>query len=159
MAFWGVLALILLVVYHAPVVLSARGALEAKMGAWAAVRMRFGFFPALPERVVFLSRFPADPNMPRMDWRAARGAFPVLWRPAHLEMALAIGAGDAAATAILCGGAHALGHLSPRAHLRVRPEFAGEMHLRLEGMFRVKTGHIVLAWIAYWREKRREKNG
>lgn len=61
------------------------------------------------------------------------------------------GSGDAALTALVCGGADALGHTlrastGRSVHLHLQPDFAAEkMHAELLGMISLRAGHIMLA--------------
>ena len=59
------------------------------------------------------------------------------------------GSGDAALTALICGGASALGCAfcaGRKAHLSIRPDFTADMlRAELSGMICVRAGHIMLA--------------
>lgn len=61
------------------------------------------------------------------------------------------GAGDAAATALICGGLDALGRAVRAAagcdvRLELRPDFSSaRLHARLDGIISARAGHIILA--------------
>jgi len=61
------------------------------------------------------------------------------------------GSGDAALTALVCGGTDALGHTlrastGRNVRLHLQPDFAAEkMHVELLGMISLRVGHIMLA--------------
>ena len=68
-----------------------------------------------------------------------------------VELDGALGADDAALTALICGGLAALGHALRCAtgreiRLNLRPDFSGgALHGELSGMISVRVGHIIFA--------------
>jgi len=64
--------------------------------------------------------------------------------------------GDAAATALLCGGMTAALNALPARRKRVRltPDFSSEhIALHLNGMLRARSGQIILAMLIVWTEE------
>lgn len=81
----------------------------------------------------------------RFLWKYLRGHL-------HWEGLLlygALGTGDAASTALLCGSLQALGRaLGPKVRVDLKPDFsAGVLRGELSGMISVRVGHIILAVI------------
>lgn len=154
-------ALFLLFLYHAPMTVFVRGAYDAYAGGWIAVGAALEM--ARIERTVYISRFPKRAKKADLGFRAVVRIFHGLWQKkcAQAELRLEIGTGDAAATALLCGGCYAAAALiADRASVRIVPVYgATDARYALRGMLRAKTGHIAIAAFAYWREKRRKENG
>lgn len=74
------------------------------------------------------------------------------------ELTGRVALGDAAATALLCGGLNglgrALGTRARRSRVDVRPDFgAGASALELSGMIRARSGKIILATLQVWTEE------
>lgn len=67
----------------------------------------------------------------------------------RVELVGRVSLGDAAATALLCGGLNGLGRSlagrAERLRVDVRPVFSDELTFELRGMLRARTGQIMLA--------------
>ena len=150
-----------LLLYFSPMAVFVRAAYDGHAGAWVSVG--FVLHPLLVERTVYISRFPQRPKKADVGFRAVLRVFHGLWqkRGTRMDVKIEICAQDAAQTALLCGGCWALGsNIADRVCLRVIPQFRrDETHFALRGMLWAKTGHIVLAAYAYFRQKRRKENG
>ena len=147
--------------YNTPMGIFVRAAYDEPMGAWISVG--FVLQPWVLERTVYISHFPKKKKKVDAGGLLALRAFHGLWKEknAQLDVKLEIGSADAAATAILCGSCYALAsNFTDRAWFRILPLYAVvDPHYALRGMLWSKTGHIVIAAFAYWREKRRKENG
>lgn len=66
-----------------------------------------------------------------------------------VELTGSVALGDAAATAVACGGLNALGRSlrgrTRRMRVAVKPDFSDRVHVELCGMLRARTGQIILA--------------
>ena len=80
-----------------------------------------------------------------------REIWPILRRMRfdRVELVGRVSLGDAAATALLCGGLNGLGRSlagrAERLRVDVRPVFSDELAFELRGMLRARTGQIMLA--------------
>lgn len=90
----------------------------------------------------------------------ARRALKVLLRLRidRAELAGRVALGDAAATALLCGGitglARTLSGRVGRLRVDVRPDFGAEaVAIELKGMIRARSGQIILATLQVWIEE------
>lgn len=65
--------------------------------------------------------------------------------------------GDAAATALACGGLNGLARSfrgrTRRMRVDVRPDFGSDIALELDGMIRARSGQIILAALRVWIEE------
>ena len=70
-------------------------------------------------------------------------------KPEEARLTGRVSLGDAAATALFCGGLNALGQglrgPAPAVRVNVRPDFSGAARVELQGMIRVRAGQIILA--------------
>lgn len=68
-------------------------------------------------------------------------------RPDRLRLDGVFGSDDAALTALVCGGAGALGCAAgQRVHISLRPDFSSDrLQLQLTGMISFRAGHIMIA--------------
>ena len=86
--------------------------------------------------------------LPKGSLRLAARFFREL-KPEEVRLTGRVSLGDAAATALFCGGLNALGQSlrgpMPVVCVGVRPDFSGAARVELQGMIRVRTGHIMLA--------------
>lgn len=147
--------------YHTPMVVFVRAAYDEGMGGWVCVGMALQ--GAALERTVYLSRFPKRAKKADIGFRAVLRVFHGLWQKkgTRMDVKIEIGSGDAAATALLTGGCYALAaNYTDRVRFKIVPRFgAQDAHYGVRGMLWAKTGHIALAALAYFREKRRKENG
>lgn len=147
--------------YHSPMAVFVRAAYDGHAGAWVSVGMALEMISV--ERTVYISRFPKRAKKADLGFRAVVRVFHGLWQKKNTQMEIRadIGSGDAAATALLCGGLYAAeALLEGRVRFRISPMYGcTSPHYALHGMLRAKTGHIAIAAFAYWREKRRKENG
>lgn len=151
----------MLFLYHAPMVLIVRAAWDEDAGAW--ISAGAALHPFMYEHTLYISRFPKKKKRRDAGAHAAWKASEALLRRKGVkaDIRAEIGMGDAAATALLCGGCYALaGKWADGIDLRVFPQYTREnAHLALRGMIKAKTGHIALAAAAYFMQKGRRKNG
>ena len=89
--------------------------------------------------------------------RRRKGRSPSVWlyrmlrhlRADEIRLRGTVCLGDAAATAMVCGGLRglesALAGAAPRVRLRVDPVFQGAPDVDIQGMIRVRTGQIIRA--------------
>ena len=75
-----------------------------------------------------------------------RSALRILRRSAaRIQVEGRLGLGDAAATALVCGGLKALGSALPGLSVALEPDFGGGMRLAAQGMITARAGNTILA--------------